>query len=232
MASSSTSMASWSPSRGRDVQGLLEHLHPQGCPVDNVSDGTINCTCHGSQFSIEDGSVVGGPPARSREERHRRGQEHRPRLTMADHRPRRRSKHPPAPARAARLDGSDQPDGSEGRARGRLVAGRSPVEPPVDDRTRLVEAAGRQQRRDQGVLDDLALRVAATEPPDRAEQRRSAGRPPCSGHPSASDRSAAHERGHHLARTSGRRAALTSGRAAPAGRSRRARTASPRSAGP
>jgi nitrite reductase/ring-hydroxylating ferredoxin subunit len=33
----------------------------QGCPVDNVSDGTINCTCHGSQFSIADGSVVSGP---------------------------------------------------------------------------------------------------------------------------------------------------------------------------
>ncbi len=33
----------------------------QGCPLDNVSDGTINCTCHGSQFSIDDGSVVGGP---------------------------------------------------------------------------------------------------------------------------------------------------------------------------
>ena len=33
----------------------------QGCPVDNVTDGTINCTCHGSMFSIEDGSVVGGP---------------------------------------------------------------------------------------------------------------------------------------------------------------------------
>ncbi len=33
----------------------------QGCPVDNVADGTINCVCHGSQFSIEDGSVVRGP---------------------------------------------------------------------------------------------------------------------------------------------------------------------------
>ncbi len=32
-----------------------------GCPVDNVTDGTINCTCHGSMYSIEDGSVVGGP---------------------------------------------------------------------------------------------------------------------------------------------------------------------------
>jgi Rieske Fe-S protein len=31
------------------------------CLVAAVSDGTINCPCHGSQFSIEDGSVVGGP---------------------------------------------------------------------------------------------------------------------------------------------------------------------------
>jgi len=33
----------------------------QGCPVTSVSDGTINCDCHGSQYSIEDGSVVTGP---------------------------------------------------------------------------------------------------------------------------------------------------------------------------
>lgn len=33
----------------------------QGCPVTSVSDGTINCTCHGSKFSIKDGSVVQGP---------------------------------------------------------------------------------------------------------------------------------------------------------------------------
>jgi nitrite reductase/ring-hydroxylating ferredoxin subunit len=32
----------------------------QGCPLANVTD-TINCTCHGSQFSIEDGSNVAGP---------------------------------------------------------------------------------------------------------------------------------------------------------------------------
>jgi Rieske Fe-S protein len=31
-----------------------------GCTVGSVSD-TINCPCHGSMFSIEDGSVVGGP---------------------------------------------------------------------------------------------------------------------------------------------------------------------------
>jgi len=33
----------------------------QGCQVSSVSDGAINCVCHGSQFSIEDGSVTGGP---------------------------------------------------------------------------------------------------------------------------------------------------------------------------
>jgi Rieske Fe-S protein len=30
----------------------------QGCLVSSVSDGTINCPCHGSQFSVQDGSVV------------------------------------------------------------------------------------------------------------------------------------------------------------------------------
>jgi nitrite reductase/ring-hydroxylating ferredoxin subunit len=34
----------------------------QQCPVANVSDGTINCTCHGSKFKITDGSVA-NPPA-------------------------------------------------------------------------------------------------------------------------------------------------------------------------
>jgi Rieske Fe-S protein len=32
-----------------------------GCLVNDVSGGTINCPCHGSQYSIEDGSVVSGP---------------------------------------------------------------------------------------------------------------------------------------------------------------------------
>lgn len=32
-----------------------------GCPVNSVSGGTINCPCHGSRFSIADGSVAGGP---------------------------------------------------------------------------------------------------------------------------------------------------------------------------
>jgi nitrite reductase/ring-hydroxylating ferredoxin subunit len=34
----------------------------QRCPVANVSDGTVNCSCHGSRFAIADGSVT-HPPA-------------------------------------------------------------------------------------------------------------------------------------------------------------------------
>lgn len=36
----------------------------QGCPVQEIADGQIQCNCHGSAFSIEDGSVVTGPAAR------------------------------------------------------------------------------------------------------------------------------------------------------------------------
>jgi len=32
-----------------------------GCTVGGVSGGTINCPCHGSRFSVNDGSVVNGP---------------------------------------------------------------------------------------------------------------------------------------------------------------------------
>ena len=31
------------------------------CIVDQVTDGTIDCPCHGSQFSIKNGAVVAGP---------------------------------------------------------------------------------------------------------------------------------------------------------------------------
>lgn len=33
----------------------------EGCPVDQVADGLIQCPCHGSRFSIEDGSPTEGP---------------------------------------------------------------------------------------------------------------------------------------------------------------------------
>jgi len=33
----------------------------EGCTVDQVSNGSIDCPCHGSQFSVKDGSVVSGP---------------------------------------------------------------------------------------------------------------------------------------------------------------------------
>jgi Rieske Fe-S protein len=36
----------------------------QGCKVNKVADGTINCPCHGSKFNIADGSVAGGPAKR------------------------------------------------------------------------------------------------------------------------------------------------------------------------
>lgn len=40
----------------------------QGCTVANVKDGTINCGCHGSQFSIADGSVKRGPATKALDE--------------------------------------------------------------------------------------------------------------------------------------------------------------------
>ncbi len=33
----------------------------QGCIVNSVSGGTINCPCHGSKYNITNGSVVNGP---------------------------------------------------------------------------------------------------------------------------------------------------------------------------
>ena len=32
-----------------------------GCIVSQISNGTIDCPCHGSRYSIKDGSVVAGP---------------------------------------------------------------------------------------------------------------------------------------------------------------------------
>ena len=48
------------PTEG-DFLGFTAICTHQGCTVGDVSDGTINCPCHGSMYYIEDGSVVGGP---------------------------------------------------------------------------------------------------------------------------------------------------------------------------
>jgi Rieske Fe-S protein len=44
-----------------DFKGFDSTCTHQGCQVAEVSDGEIKCPCHGSRYSIEDGSVVGGP---------------------------------------------------------------------------------------------------------------------------------------------------------------------------
>jgi Rieske Fe-S protein len=42
-------------------EGFSATCTHQGCILASVSSGTINCGCHGSQFSISDGSNVAGP---------------------------------------------------------------------------------------------------------------------------------------------------------------------------
>lgn len=48
------------PSMGT-YKGFSAVCTHEQCTVGDVSNGTINCPCHGSQFSITDGSVVRGP---------------------------------------------------------------------------------------------------------------------------------------------------------------------------
>jgi Rieske Fe-S protein len=48
------------PTQG-DFKGFSAICTHQGCTVSSVTDGKINCPCHGSQFSITDGSNVTGP---------------------------------------------------------------------------------------------------------------------------------------------------------------------------
>jgi Rieske Fe-S protein len=49
------------PTEG-DFRGFSAICTHQGCTVTEVSGGTINCACHGSRYSIEDGSVVQSAP--------------------------------------------------------------------------------------------------------------------------------------------------------------------------
>lgn len=48
------------PAEG-DVKAFGSTCTHQGCQVAEVADGEITCPCHGSRYSIEDGSVLGGP---------------------------------------------------------------------------------------------------------------------------------------------------------------------------
>lgn len=51
------------PAPGR-YEGFSAVCPHQGCLLQEVADGTINCACHGSRFGIGDGRVVDGPAQR------------------------------------------------------------------------------------------------------------------------------------------------------------------------
>ncbi|GHE01801.1 Rieske (2Fe-2S) protein [Streptomyces alanosinicus] len=51
------------PKKG-DFKAFSAICTHQGCTVDKVADGTIDCPCHGSKFHVADGSVAHGPAAR------------------------------------------------------------------------------------------------------------------------------------------------------------------------
>ncbi len=46
-----------------DFKGFSAVCTHTGCLINEVADGTINCPCHGSKFSL-DGEVVNGPATR------------------------------------------------------------------------------------------------------------------------------------------------------------------------
>ena len=48
------------PSAGKFKAFSAVCTHEQ-CLVDRVANGTIDCPCHGSEFSVKNGSVVAGP---------------------------------------------------------------------------------------------------------------------------------------------------------------------------
>lgn len=48
------------PARG-DFKAFSAVCTHQGCLVNRIASGEIDCPCHGSRFSAKDGSVLGGP---------------------------------------------------------------------------------------------------------------------------------------------------------------------------
>ncbi|MER5881546.1 MULTISPECIES: Rieske (2Fe-2S) protein [unclassified Streptomyces] len=51
------------PKKG-DFKAFSAICTHQGCTVNTVADGTIDCPCHGSRFSVENGAVKAGPAPR------------------------------------------------------------------------------------------------------------------------------------------------------------------------
>jgi Rieske Fe-S protein len=51
------------PSKGQ-YKAFSKICTHQGCPVASVEDGVIHCNCHGSEYSIKDGSVTNPPAAK------------------------------------------------------------------------------------------------------------------------------------------------------------------------
>ena len=60
MVFSSDKVVVTQPTQG-DFKGFSAVCTHMQCTVDQVADGTIDCPCHGSKFSVKDGSVVSGP---------------------------------------------------------------------------------------------------------------------------------------------------------------------------
>jgi Rieske Fe-S protein len=55
------------PTEG-DFKAFSSTCTHQGCAVSASTDGEIPCNCHGSRFSLEDGSVITGPATAPLEE--------------------------------------------------------------------------------------------------------------------------------------------------------------------
>lgn len=50
--------------RAGEFKAFSSECTHQGCAVKGISDGVINCPCHGSTFDVETGAVTAGPATR------------------------------------------------------------------------------------------------------------------------------------------------------------------------